>query len=333
MGGTRTFRRAELGGVRRLANLWLLPVAVAVLGGCAPAVSYPPVRVEQRTWSGPAGSAGVQLLTDHFDLRITARDEAIRRYLPGFMETAFEEYRRCKPLESESSGRMVTYLFDTRTEWAAFTVQNYPRQAGTYLHIQSGGYTDFATATSVTHDLGRDRTLSLLAHEGFHQYLAANLQQPVPAWLNEGLACQFEAFDLYEQRPTFTPANNFLRKNHLREALARDATFLPLVQLLNMDAGDALRDRSQPTRSYYAQVWALVLMLRRDRENEHAKGFARLVTDAGTKRLALELQAWRAATPDAGSTGDGEAAFRRYITDDITEFAGRYRTFCERLVR
>jgi hypothetical protein len=172
-------------------------------------------------------------------------------------------------------------------------------------------------------------TLSLLAHEGVHQYLARCFGQPVPAWLNEGLACQFEAFNLRQGRPVFVPRENFLRRNHLREGLSHH-DMIPLERMLSTHAGDALVGRTGSSRLYYAQAWALVLLLRED--DRFKAGFARLLADAGTPRLALSVSAYRAATPDKAGRSDAEIAFRQYITDDLEAFARDYEEFCRNLV-
>src|SRR5690606_14768477 len=119
-----------------------------------------PVAVQEQAWQSPAGDEGVQLLTEHFDLRVTVRDQLLREYLPTFMEEAFAQYRALLPPVEYSSERLVVYLFDTRDQWASFTRTFSPAQADTYLHILSGGYTDYPTATAVAFDLRRDRTLS-----------------------------------------------------------------------------------------------------------------------------------------------------------------------------
>jgi len=298
--------------------------------GCAAGQHAAEIAVERRAWSSPVGTAGVRILTDHYDLRVTTRDELLRQYLPGFMETAYGEYRRLMPPARQSDDRLVTYLFGTRPEWAQFTKMFRPAQAYTYLHIHSGGYMDHATATSVFWDIRRDRTLSLMAHEGLHQYLARHFSEPVPPWLNEGLATQFEDFELQGDRPTFTPHNNRMRKNSLREAVSLPNGLIPLPDLLGMDAGRAVRKTGQMARGYYAQVWSMIQFLRENRT--YREKFARLLADAGTQRMRTAVRAYRAATPNAAGISDGEAVFRQYITEDFDPFMADYIDFARHLV-
>jgi hypothetical protein len=287
-----------------------------------------PIQFDQKAWESPSGNKGNQILTQHFDLRVTAQDQVLVDYLPAFMETTFAEYAKLIPPEKPSSDRLVVYLFDTRNQWADFTRDFAPAQSNTYLHLHSGGYTDYPSATAVAYDLRRDRTLSLLAHEGMHQYLARYFSEPVIPWLNEGLACQWEAFELHGDRPFFTPHRNFLRRNHLREALTLEKGLIPLPQLLRMDAGEAVRQSGQPTRTYYAQVWSLVLFLR----EAYPQQLAALLADAGTPRLTVAIRAYRAATKDADTIPEGEVIFRQYITEDLDPFASAYQDYVRQLL-
>ncbi len=304
--------------------------ASMLAGGCAPQAGRGPVQVEQREWTSPVKTAGFQLLTEHYDVRTTVQDALLRDYLPGFMETCRAEYARLIAPVQRHDERLVVYVFGRRPEWAAFTQGFVPAQAETYLHIHSGGYMDQATATSVLFDIGRDRTLSLLAHEGLHQYLAGHLPEPIPPWLNEGLATQFEDFDLDGDRPIFRSERNLMRKNSLREALSLEHGLADLPQLLAMDAGHAVTRTGQPARGYYAQVWATVLFLKSS--PQYREAFARLLRDAGTARLRQNISAYRAATPSAEKLSPGEIVFRQYITEDLESFTDEFKIFAGELV-
>jgi hypothetical protein len=320
-----------LGRVHRVVWAAVVSAGLILESGCAPKAAPPPVRVEARPWP-QGGPDGVELITDHFHLRLTARDPALRAVLPAFLEAAHGEYARIIPPTGPDPRRLPVYLFETRQEWVRFTRRFAPAQADTYLHIQAGGYTDQRTGIAAAFDISRDRTLSLLAHEGFHQYAALHLPEPLPAWLNEGLACQFEAFRLEGDRPAFTPRRNLLRLEALREALTLEEGFIPPARLLRMDAGQAVRDPGRSTRMFYAQLWSTVLYLR-EPSGPYARGFAALLADAGTPRLKAAIRARRLADPTAGSFSDPEIAFHCYITPDLDGFMAGYRAFAEALAR
>jgi hypothetical protein len=318
----------------------LVLVGLAALGGCAAADAPEPVGFVEQEWESPVGGKGVELTTDHFVLRVTTPDTALREVLPEFMEAAYAEYAALMPPAQNAGERLTVYLFGRRDEWALFTRGFAPSLAETYLHIHAGGYTDYASATAVTFDIRRDKTLSLLAHEGYHQYVAKYFPRPVIPWLNEGMATQFEAFELRGGRPNFTPLRNHLRRNDLRTALAVEAAetqpgdaprlgLIPLRQLLATDAGEVIRQTGHPVRTYYAQVWMLILMLRNP---EYRGGFEMLLADAGTDRIDVAIRGQRVATPGGDAISDGEMIFRHYITEDIDGFEEKFRAFARYLL-
>jgi hypothetical protein len=302
----------------------------AGLLGCASSEPQIEYSVDRRDWEPAEGITGIQYLTDHYNIRVTSRDPMLQEYVPGFMEGCFAAYSGIMPPVREQPKKLDIYLFGNRAEWARFTQAFRPMQADTYLHIQSGGYMDQATGTSVVWDIRRDLTLSLLAHEGWHAYLARYFPTMVPAWLNEGLATQFEAFDLRGDYPVFTPKKNYLRRNSLREALTVPDGLVPTRKLLAMHAGQAVVETGQVSRGYYAQVWSLVYMLQN--HDGYHEAFDALLVDAGTERLRQAISAYRATTPDSGDLTDGEVLFMHYITDDLEAFDADYEAFCRGLV-
>lgn len=315
---------------------WRYGMVIAVCGLIGACTSEPEwtcrENVDPSGWTTEDFGKGIRLRTTHFDLRITATDELLREYLGPFMETAYCEYEQLVPPARPLDRRLVIYLFDTRNEWADFTQQRFPYQAPTYLHILSGGYTDYPSATAVAFDLKRDHTLALLAHEGMHQYFSRCFPRQIVPWLNEGLACQWEAFELSGPYPTFTPRLNYSRRNHLREALSPGGELIPMRQLLRMDAGMAVREIDYSVRTYYAQVWSLVLYLREGDEGRYADRFQTLLNDLGSDTLLEKTQAYREAHPDAAGDSEGELLFKTYITDELDSFMHDYRNFARRLV-
>jgi hypothetical protein len=315
---------------RRIVSIASLCLSIAT--GCSLFSRSEPVAFSENEWTSPGGQKGIEVVTPHYDLRITSRDTLMTGYLPEFMEKAYNGYATTIQPSRESADRMVVYLFATRNEWADFTKATFPAQADTYLHLHAGGYTDQATAMAVAHDLGRDRTLALLAHEGFHQYAARYLDRPLPSWLGEGLACQWEAFKLDHGMPTFTPMENYLRRNSLRGALTSKDGFIPLPKLLSMNAGQAVRETGLAVRSYYSQVWILVLFLQKGAHGKYAKPFAAMLADAGTDRFDAAVGAYRATTPDSGKLNEAEIVFRHYITDDLDTCSREFLEFARQAV-
>jgi hypothetical protein len=311
-----------------------LSIVLAIAAGCTTTtVSVPPVEVNHCEWVCDTGIEGQQLLTPNYDVRTSSADTVLHEYLPTFMETALEQYQELVPPAGEQDERMKIYIFANRPQWAEFTrLYNSPVQANTYLHLHSGGYMDHQRQTVVMWDLGRDHTLGLLAHEGMHQYMACYFPENIPSWLNEGLACQWETFDLQGKRPVFTPRMNYLRRNNLRLALADMDGQIDLPRLLGMNPGYAVRKTGPMVRYYYAQVWSLVLFLREGHVDEYKEGFRNLLADLGTKRMKAAASAYRATNPEATKLSNGEVVFRHYITEDLDTFSRHYHDFARSLV-
>lgn len=117
----------------------------------------------------------------------------------------------------------------------------------------------------------------VLQHEGFHQFAERAFPEPLPIWLNEGLAEYFG-------QSAFT-GDGFVsglvpdwRLKRVREDLA-GGRFLPLRRLLELSPVGwerlfALRN--------YDQAWTLVYFLLHGEEGRYAEGFLRFVADVGS---------------------------------------------------
>lgn len=309
--------------------------ALTLTGGCArPFLARPPVVVQREAWTF-RGVPGSVLTTSHYKLHTTCRDPMLLDALPRILEGAYVEYAKLVPppaAASAPSRPMVSYVFATRDQWEAFTRRFAGDRSGTYLKIRSGGYEE--NGVTAAHYSRRNVTLSTLTHEGLHQYLSVTGRRDVPPWVNEGLACYFEAFELDDEGwPVFRPRENLLRRPNLREALRRNRLFR-VEELVSMDAGRAVRAGEEHARVYYAQIWALTLYLSEPSlTNEDAHGFRKLLAELGTERMRLAAGGVRgAASPESrGSMSQGEAIFRYYITNDMAGFTQRYHAFMKKL--
>lgn len=304
--------------------------ACFVCAGCAEwTEDHSVVPVKRAAWEFD-GSPGTEITSAHYDLHTTCRDDRFLEYIPQFLEACWTRYESLLPTDRAPDEPLTTYLFLKRWEWERFTERFSPARAATYKRIRSGGYTE--RGITVSHYSTRRGALSVLAHEGLHQYLERTRGKPIPAWLNEGLACYFEGFDLdARDRPVFTPALNPLRSSALRETLARKQ-MIPLRDILNTHAGREVHKQSRHVRSYYAQEWSLVLYLLEPAwKNPYHDGFRRLLKEVGTESMRRMASAYLAADTD-GTMGAGEAIFRAYITDDLETFEEEYERFMRDLL-
>jgi hypothetical protein len=292
-----------------------------------------PERVEftREDWSF-GRAKGTKLTSEHYVLYTTCTSKPFVDAMPGFLEACWAAYAALLPSEAGPERRLETYLFKRRWYWERFTERFAPARARVYKHITSGGYSE--RGITVSHYSGRRGTLSVLAHEGLHQYLEVTHGKKIPAWLNEGLACYFEAFDLDPRthRPIFKPETNSLRKRSLREALVHGG-LIPLREILGTHAGIEVQKQPRHVRSYYAVEWSLVLfMMRPTEDNVYRDGFLELLRELGTESMARRARAFLAADTD-GKMSYGEAVFRAHVTDDLDAFERAYEAYLHKLLK
>jgi len=304
---------------------WGLIGIVAVAGsgaGCRSNPSLPEFTAVEEEWSY-GQRTGKLLRTDHFEIRTTAADPEFVDVLPLFLETAYQQYAELVPVATPAATKLQTYVFANRGEWDRYVRETFPARYPVYARISAGGFADRNQCVAY-YMPQRIYTLSIIAHEGLHQYLGAMFNVPVPAWLNEGLACYCETFQFKKGVPVFTPLDNSFRMNSLRQSLA-GGSLIPLKEMLATDAGQVIvRSQSATTRAYYAQAWALVCMLRHGLHGKYRDGFDRMCADIGRRESVVRAQAARIAAPEPSATSMGEALFRAYISTDLEEFEAEY---------
>jgi hypothetical protein len=287
--------------------------------------------IEEGEWTY-GRRTGVRLVTDHFEIYTTVDDEELQFALPMFLEAAYTQYTELVPPLATDGPRLETYIFANRAEWDRYVRENYPQRYRVYSRISEGGFADRNRCVAYYIRNRRIHTLSVIAHEGFHQYLGAMFSRPVPAWLNEGLACYCETFEVQKDVPVFTPTRNAIRANCLRASLASDS-LLPLEEILATDAGRVIvRNKSAMTRAYYAQAWGLICMLRHGEDEKYRAGFEQMCADIGTRDFQIKAQAARIAAPEPDACSPGEALFRAYITTDLDAFEEEYHRYLREIV-
>lgn len=305
-------------------------LALPALVGCGSGIiEREPVKFTIEDWTYK-GAPGQKVVSDHYEIMTTCQRKPFVSALPIFMETCYEEYRKVLPSNTQPIGRMPAYLFQRRREWERFTNDFTGPRAPTYRRIRRGGYSE--RGITVSFYTTQSATLSILAHEGLHQYLEATGRSQIPAWINEGLACYFEAFELDSRnRPSFVPLNNTLRRPSMREALSTE-TLIPLKEILGTHAGEAVHRESSHVRSYYAQEWSLVLfLLDSPATNRYAPGFKQLLEELGTENMNRKANAYLAADTE-GKLSRGEAIFKAYITEDLEAFESDYRAYLHKIL-
>jgi hypothetical protein len=277
--------KAKLNSARhfplRSAICILHSALLLILVGCAssgPQLTGPsaPAAAETHPWSFN-DDAGIVLYTAHYHIYTTIPDADIRRRLPDVMEGAFGEYQRIAPGVPVSSKPMDCFLFRNREEWEYYTRENTGVQATTYLRISRGGYT--LGDRFATYNLGSiGATLSVAAHEGWHQFAARNFKGRLPPFLEEGIATMFEDISYEDDLPRWNLSQNRSRLQAVHDAVLGNYLY-PLDELVTKHAGDVVAGSDNRVAAFYGENWAFATFLWCAEDNKFRPALRRLMSD------------------------------------------------------
>lgn len=294
---------------------------------------------------------GRLITTPHYRIFTTQPDTVLTDRIPLFLETALTAYRTFlvphgSPLPAPDLP-LDTFILRSRADWAILTRQLMGDQADLYLRIPRGGFSYAGNA--LLFDIGAGDTLTVAAHEGWHQYTQRTFKQPLPIWMEEGLGTYFEGHRFVGPSgatPVFLPWANTERFDQLRRAEAA-ATLMPLAALLDQQPQDLVSGSGEIALTWYAQVWALTLFLADAEHDERAPSrfrpaLQRMIRDAASGELAAHV----AATLDpahndpsrirrALAARRGPAVLLAYFAPSTAEFqtlARDYDAFIHRIV-
>jgi hypothetical protein len=313
----------------------------------APAAINPATVVQSAEDWSYAGKPGRAIHTANYRFYVTQTDPILVNRLPLYMETAMSFYRTSFAGLPPPPGKLDTFIMATRGQWETLTRQLMGDNAATYLRIQRGGFA--SGGRGVFYDIGAADTLSIAGHEGWHQYTQRTFAEPLPIWLEEGIATTMEGYRWESTGPAILPWSNTERFDQLRAAAAQ-GTLMPLIDIFETSPQELLApaslaevtaDPSSPRRAtdaaltYYAQIWALVHFLREGENGKYRDAFIQAVNDACDGRLGRGMAA------KLGDRGARASLLRRkgpglamaYFTLDIDTMAQEYARFVEIIVR
>jgi hypothetical protein len=298
-----------------------LPVLLA-LAGCQNGGRYAVTAFESRPWPLKY-HCGWILESTHYRIFTTVKDSDFHAAAVKLAEGQYLRFSQAVKIRPRE--KMTVYIFADVNQWIAFTEAKFGARAQDYLRIRNGGYT--AEKLAVFYYLGRYPTLTILAHELFHLYVnLAACPEPVPAWINEGMATYYEAHEWEGCTPVFTPTQNLFRRGNLSDALCQKKLF-PLKQLLETHAGEISKLPQPRVLTYYAQLWGLVRYLD-DPKSPYHQNFQKLLCDLGTREMYLKARGYLVTTRVDEKMSFGEAVFRAYISEDLARFE---ESFCNYL--
>ncbi len=278
-----------------------------------------------------AGADGSVIRTAHYRIFTTVSTPALKDRAPGFLEYALAHYRTALGPLPLPSARLDTYLLANRSQWATLTRQLMGDQAPTLLKIPRGGYA--SRGVGVFFDIGLYDTLAIAAHEGWHQYTQRTFRDPLPIWLEEGIASFMEGHRWDGATPRFLPWANVARFDQLRAA-HRKGELVPLDQLLEGRPQDFLESDDEQILTYYAQLWALVQFLNEWDDGRYSVALRTLLADAAAGRLRRAVaERMGPKASQTMATRVGPLVFLTYFNTDLDVAAAEYALFLDQVIR
>ena len=295
-----------------------------------------PALTSVEPWQSKYGP-GLKLTTDHYEIFATVTQPLLLRMIPGFIESAYRGYNDQLPQPIDTASPFQVYLFADRKQWEDFTHDFAGEQAGLFCKIKTGAY--YLNGACVVYDIGPQRTLSALGHEGWHQFNSRHFKYRLPSWLDEGVAMLFETSVSEGGLFRFDPAGNVQRLSALKETLAKGQT-LPLRDVICTSPGEVLAtDQAEAVMAFYSQSYALIRFLREAGYGRRLESYHRLMSDGLTGRWPLDQSAGvTAADRNLPRTIPwnrqvGRQLFEHYIGRDLDQLDREYLAFCHRIAK
>jgi len=293
-----------------------------------------PMLKHVELWQNNYGP-GLKLTTTHYEILTTLLEPLMLSQVPGFMESAWRSYNKQLPSPIETTTKFRIYLFAERKQWEDFTRTFTGPQAPLYCKIKAGAY--YLNGSCVAYNIGRERTFSVLGHEGWHQFNSRHFKFRLPSWLDEGIAMLFENSRYDRGLFYFEPARNLYRLGALRKTLVKNK-MIPLKQLVALNPGEAIVKSDDTVTAFYGQSYALVRFLREEDYGKRLGNYHRLLMDGLKGNWPLSEQDRKIAADRnipltvKWNRAIGTLLFKRYISDDFEQIEAEYIAFCRKIV-
>lgn len=293
-----------------------------------------PVLKSVEVWKNEYGP-GLKLTTAHYEIFTTLLEPLMLSQVPGFMESAYRGYNDQLSEPVETTTKFTIYLFAERKQWEDFTRTFAGPQSPLYCKIKAGAY--YLNGACVAYNIGRERTFSVLGHEGWHQFNKKHFKFRLPSWLDEGIAMLFETSRYERGLFYFKSVQNMNRLGGLKITLAKNK-MIPLKELIAMNPGEALVTGDETVMAFYSQSYALVRFLREEGYGKRLGNYHRLLEDGLEGKWPLEKEGRRiAADRNIPLTIWWNRAvsiklFEYYISNDFDQIEKEYLMFCRKIV-
>jgi hypothetical protein len=330
-GNSTKWQRAAAGDIGRRWGGWLVLLLLGMTA-CAPVRSGDGAG----GWSGPTKPAilstsawhfedqpATQVRSAHYVIYTTIDDPSLIDRLGQTLEGALGQYRRLAPGVALSGPPLACYFFKDRAQWARFTRQTTGEDAQIYLQIIRGGYS--VGDRFVAYEVGTASTVSVAAHEGWHQFAARHFKGRLPPFLEEGIACLFESVRWKEHQPRWNLSSNPARRDQLRNALAT-GTLWPLRKLIMLHAGAIVDQPRSKIEAFYAQSWAFARFLWEAEGGAYRPALQHLLADAAAGTVYDPTHSLNRRTGLWNPRGVGPL-LEHYLGTDLTTIERAYQKF------
>lgn len=289
-----------------------------------------PATVSREPWTF-RGREGEIIRTTHYRIFTTVPNSILKDRLTLLIEEAMHRYRTAITDLPAPPIRLDTYFMENRPQWEQVTRMILGQQADAISRIERGG---FATrGIAVYFNIGLADTMTIAAHEGWHQYTQRTFRNKLPIWLEEGMALYHEGHRWEGSRPVFLPWANPERYDRLRASVTA-GRFIPLTTLITMTPNDHLEGNTPTVLDFYAHAWAAAHFLVESPDLRPA--LEQILQDAAAGRLRTS----RTGHPQSrGFHGDNRSAQRPadpvliYTGMDPQALDERYEAFVREIVR
>jgi len=294
-----------------------------------------PALTSVEVWENEYGP-GLKLVTAHYEIFTTLLEPLMLRQVPGFLESAYWGYQGQLPEPIGTSRRFTIYLFATRQQWEDFTRTFAGSRASQFFRIEAGAY--YLNGACVAYNIGRERTFSVLGHEGWHQFNGRHFTFRLPSWLDEGIATLFEVHRSEKGLYYFDSGRNGYRLGSLKKALM-NGNMIPLRELIAINPGEVLAVDEEDTVSvFYGQSYALVRFLREEGYGKRLRNYHQLLLGGlegdwplseTDRRIAADRNIPRTILWNRTIS---PLLFKHYIGDDFGGIEEEYTAFCRKIV-
>lgn len=278
---------------------------------------------------------GVLMATPNYRIYTTTSRQGLKDRIPRFLESALLHYRLTLAPLPPPQLPMETYLLANHPQWSRLTQRLMGADAEIYLRIPRGGFA--ADGRAILFEIGPHDTYAIAAHEGWHQFTQRTFKNPLPIWMEEGIACYMEGFRWKagdSTTPVFMPWANSERFNEVRSA-ARGKRLMSLEKLTRTSPQELMEEDPDLALTYYAQLWALVHFLNEGDGGAHRDALRQVLLDAQAGRLTDRVR--RIAGPRAASMYSvrrlAPGLIEGWFGEPIEEMDAKYQAFIADITR